>query len=81
MNLHRVTYSLADEKSGIVTHHQEFFGSDGAASKRMTELKKEKKDELDGKVERAPIDIPTGKVDLLEWLNTHATVVTAELAA
>jgi hypothetical protein len=80
MNLHRVTFSLADEKSGIITHHQEFFGSDGAASKRMTEIKKDKKAELDGKVEREPIDIPTGKVDLLAWLNVHATVVSAELA-
>lgn len=68
MNLHRVIYT----QDGIVK--QEFFGSDAAASKRSTELRK-LGTALDGKPEREPIDVPTNKEALLIWLNENASLV------
>lgn len=68
MNLHRVIYT----QDG--TTKQEFFGSGEAASKRSTELRK-LGTALEGKPEREPIDVPTNKEALLNWLNEHATLV------
>lgn len=80
MNLHRIEYSLADkDKEGVVTTRQEFHASEGAASKRMTEIKKVHKDELDDKPTRESVDVPTTKAELILWLNKHASIVGVEL--
>lgn len=75
MKLHIIKYSVIDpDKSGLVINMQAFEASDGMASKRVTEIKKELKDTLDDKPTREPIDIPTDKAGLLEWLNENASV-------
>jgi hypothetical protein len=64
MKLHRITYAKDEEE------RQEFAASDGAASARITALKKE--GGIQGKPEREPVEIPTDKTGLIEWLNTNA---------
>lgn len=64
MKIYRISYC----RNGVP--HQKFAGSDDAASKCSTELKKGK--DIDDKPEREAIDIPTDKVGLIEWLNVHA---------
>lgn len=70
MRLHRITYARDD------VDYQEFAGSDSDASKRSTELKKE--GGLQGKPERAPVEIPTDKAGLIEWLNKNAQIAVPE---
>lgn len=84
MKLYKITYDLVDEDAAadggnIVKTMQEFATSDGAASKRCTAIKAAFKKQLDGKVERAPIDVPSTKAELVEWLNKNATMAGAEV--
>lgn len=76
MKIYRIKYTLASGAGDtiVLTKKQEFAASDGAASKRCTELKKDFKDTLDDKPEREAIDIPTDKTGLIEWLNKNAVV-------
>ena len=75
MRIYCIKYSTTHpEQEGIVIKHQEFAGSDGAASKRCTEIKKSMKDTLDDKPEREAIDIPTKKDELIAWLNNNASL-------
>lgn len=69
MNLHQIKYTKDGEA------RQEFSASEGAASKRSTELKKDKGVKVEG---REPVEIPTDKTGLLAWLNTNATYAVAE---
>jgi hypothetical protein len=82
MRIYRIEYSVVDTDSDVpvVTTHQEFAASDGAASKRVTEIKRDCKDTLDDKPTREAVDIPTTKADLIEWLNKHASVVGVEIS-
>lgn len=66
MKLHRIKY-CRDE-----IERQEFAASDGAASARVTVLKKE--GGLTGKPEREPVEIPTDRNGLIEWLNKNARI-------
>lgn len=70
MNLHCVFYTPEGEAD-----RQEFFASEGAASKRCTELKKI--GGLLGKPEREAVDVPTNKTGLIEWLNENAGLAKA----
>lgn len=84
MKLYKITYDLVDEDAAadggnIVKTMQEFATSDGAASKRCTAIKSEFKKQLDGKPEREALDVPNTKVELVEWLNKNATMVSAEV--
>ena len=67
MNLHEIKF---ENKEGGV--ERRFAGSADAASKLATKLK------ADGvavkKPSRSPIEVPTSKDDLIDWLNTNATV-------
>lgn len=74
MKIYRIKYTTANA-DGKISKHQEFAASDGAASKRCTEIKKAKSDTLDSKPERAAIDVPTNKAELIDWLNTNASTV------
>ncbi len=74
MKIYRITYKTADD-SGNITSRQEFAASDGAASKRITEIKLKYKETLEDKPARGPVEVPTNKADLIEWLNTNATIV------
>jgi len=65
MKLHKITYCMGAKD------HQEFAASDSEASKRCTELKKTHG--ISGK--RGPIDIPTDKSGLIDWLNKNAMLV------
>jgi hypothetical protein len=75
MKLHRINYTITDkEHEGVLIHMQAFEASDGAASKRMTEIKTTLKAELDDKPTREAVEIPTDKTGLLEWLNANAMI-------
>ncbi len=65
MKIHRITYCLDGQE------RQQFAASDSEASKRTSILKATKG--IEGKPERAPIDIPTDKTGLIEWLNKNAS--------
>jgi len=81
MKIYRISYSTAEKQNeGVVITHQEFAASDGAASKRCTEIKKQLKDTLDDKPEREGIDIPTTKNELIDWLNKNASVAGVVIA-
>lgn len=73
MKIYHIKFkTVVPEHDGVTVTHQEFATSDGAASKRITEIKKEFKDTLDDKPERTAIDVPTTRTELVEWLNKHA---------
>lgn len=69
MNLYQINYT----KDGENRH--EFAASDGAASKRSTELKKDKGIKVES---RNAVEIPTDKTGLLAWLNANATYAASE---
>lgn len=71
MKIYQIKYG---QKEGV--ERQEFAASDGAASKRCTELKKDA--DTVGKPERSAIDIPTNKADLIDWLNKNASYAVPE---
>lgn len=64
MRIHRINYV----QSGV--KHQEFASSDAEASKRCTALKMATG--VTEKPTRKPVDVPTDKAGLIEWLNQHA---------
>lgn len=68
MKAHRVIYALTIDLG--VVERAEYFSSEGAASKRCTELRKDTA--VDGKPERESLEIPTNRDGLLEWLNLNA---------
>lgn len=69
MKLHEIKYE--HKETGVV--HREFAASESEASKRCTALKMAAK----GKPVRGPVEIPTDKAGLIDWLNTNAKVVGA----
>lgn len=75
MKIYQIDYKVVvPEQDGVTVTHHEFAASDGAASKRCTEIKKDLKDTLDDKPERKAIDIPTDKNGLIAWLNKNASL-------
>ncbi len=64
MKLHRITFTHKDGGNRFA-----YASSETEASKMSTKLKAE---HGGGKPTREPIEVPTGKDALLEWLNENA---------
>lgn len=65
MNIYRLKYENKDGEA-----RQQFAASDGAASKRSSELKAS--GDAMKRPERELVDVPTTKAELIDWLNANA---------